>query len=104
MGGVAERVLGDLEPDYDSHVWADHDERCHGTIDSDWCRKEYPDGFAWDCCDKIGTDEGCTRGKHEAHPDKKNTGKSVRVSDEEEEDSEDYEDHYDEEEEEEEGH
>ncbi len=56
---------GELEPDYDSDFWADHDENCHGTIDSDFCRKKYPQGFLWSCCDEPGDDEGgCTTGRH----------------------------------------
>lgn len=56
---------GEMEVDDDSYVWADHDERCHGTIDSDFCRKEYPAGFTWTCCDQTGDVEGCTMGRHE---------------------------------------
>ncbi|KAK4209183.1 hypothetical protein QBC37DRAFT_430711 [Rhypophila decipiens] len=61
---------GELEPDDDSDFWADHDERCHGTIDSDFCRKEYPQGFIWTCCDKLGDEEGCKLGRHEANPER----------------------------------
>ncbi len=58
-------LTGDLEPDYDSDFWADHDEQCHGIIDSEFCRSEYPEGFVWDCCNKPGDDdEGCTQGRH----------------------------------------
>ena len=28
--------------------------------------KENPDGFVWDCCEKRGTNAGCTRGPHRA--------------------------------------
>ena len=41
---------GELEPDYDEDCWADHDEECHGDIDSNELRREYPDGYIWDCC------------------------------------------------------
>jgi len=61
---------GTMEPDYDSDFWADHDEDCHGTIDSDFCRKEYPEGFIWDCCNKIGSEEGCRMSRHESDPNK----------------------------------
>ena len=61
---------GDLEPDYDSDFWADHDERCHGIIDSDFCRKEYPDGFLWTCCDEIGTHPGCKFSRHQSEPER----------------------------------
>ncbi|EJT82512.1 hypothetical protein GGTG_02485 [Gaeumannomyces tritici R3-111a-1] len=56
---------GDADPDYDGDFWADHDEQCHGTIDSEWARKEFPEGFIWNCCEKIGADaEGCHTGAH----------------------------------------
>lgn len=59
-----------MEPDYESDFWADHDENCHGTIDSDFCRKQYPDGFVWDCCDKVGTEPGCRFSRHQSDPAK----------------------------------
>jgi hypothetical protein len=55
---------GELEVDEEGDFWADHDERCHGTIDSAWARKEYPEGFMWDCCDRLGNEEGCESGPH----------------------------------------
>lgn len=87
-------------PDYDSHVWADHDERCHGTINSEWCRKEYPDGYMWECCEGTGPHAvGCVKGKHEADPKRSKKGSGDYPDDQEEEDededesdSEDYED------------
>lgn len=47
-------VLGDLEPYYDSDFWADHDEDCHGPIDTQENRRDHPEGFQWDCCDTSG--------------------------------------------------
>lgn len=35
---------GEMEPDYEGDSWADHDEDCHGTINSNALRREYPDG------------------------------------------------------------
>ncbi|KAI1122576.1 hypothetical protein F5Y10DRAFT_71377 [Nemania abortiva] len=55
---------GELEPDYDGDFWADHDEDCHGVIDCDERREEFPEGFRWSCCQKLGHRGGCTRGKH----------------------------------------
>ncbi|KAF5534940.1 hypothetical protein FPHYL_13321 [Fusarium phyllophilum] len=78
---------GELEVDYDADVWADHDENCHGTIDTDSMREENPDGFVWTCCDKPGDKAGCTFGRHEADPNK-----SRRETGEEPIDSDDYED------------
>lgn len=86
---------GELEPDYESDFWADHDEDCHGTIDSDWCRKEYPDGFIWTCCEKTGTEEGCKLGRHESDPLK---NKRKRDDDDQSEDDEDSEEESEEEE------
>ncbi|KAI3319157.1 hypothetical protein HD806DRAFT_510167 [Xylariaceae sp. AK1471] len=57
---------GELEVDHQGDVWADHDERCHGTIDTDENRIEFPEGFVWNCCDKVGYRGGCTRGRHNA--------------------------------------
>lgn len=62
--------MGELEVDYEAHVWADHDERCHGTIDSKEMREGNPEGFTWDCCNKPGDEAGCKLRKHEADPDK----------------------------------
>ena len=53
---------GFLEVDWDGDFWADHDEDCHGPIDTKTNRKDYPEGFVWNCCGKIGTfAEGCVR-------------------------------------------
>lgn len=57
-----------MSPDYHSDFWADHDENCHGIIDSDFCRKEYPEGFIWSCCGEIGTHPGCKSSQHESDP------------------------------------
>ena len=53
-----------MEPDYTGDFWADHDEACHGIIDTDEMQAEYPEGFTWMCCDKPGTAEGCNTGRH----------------------------------------
>ncbi|KAM0197493.1 hypothetical protein ACHAPI_004958 [Fusarium lateritium] len=83
---------GELEVDYDANIWADHDERCHGTIDSKDMREEHPEGFIWDCCEKPGNEIGCKLGRHEADPDKSRREAGCEPSDTEEEDSEDYDD------------
>ncbi|KAI1057560.1 hypothetical protein LB506_001054 [Fusarium annulatum] len=77
----------ELEVDYDADVWADHDENCHGTIDTDSMREENPEGFVWTCSDKPGDEAGCTFGRHEADPTK-----SRRECGKEPIDSDDYED------------
>lgn len=51
--------------DWHSDVWADHDERCHGTIDTVEMRKDMPEGFEWSCCEEAGDAEGCMITKHE---------------------------------------
>ncbi len=53
---------GDTEPDYDMFV--DHDEDCHGTIDSAEMREEFPENFKYTCCDQDGLSEGCKTGRH----------------------------------------
>lgn len=36
-------------------------------MDRDDTRKDYPDGFVWDCCDEPGDEKkGCEVGPHEA--------------------------------------
>ncbi|KAI4867798.1 hypothetical protein F4820DRAFT_445621 [Hypoxylon rubiginosum] len=57
---------GDLEVDDEDDFWADHDENCHGEIDTEGMREEFPDGFAWDCCGKKGNTTGCVQGPHMA--------------------------------------
>ncbi|KAH6990974.1 hypothetical protein BKA56DRAFT_667489 [Ilyonectria sp. MPI-CAGE-AT-0026] len=42
----------------------------HGTWDTPENQEEYPEGFMWTCCDKAGDASGCTKGNHEAHPDR----------------------------------
>lgn len=56
---------GYLEVNDDDDFWADHDEDCHGTIDTDWMRHEFPNGFLWDCCDQPGDAKGCETGPPE---------------------------------------
>ena len=51
--------IGQLEPLYDSEVWADHVERIHGRIDTEENKKEFPKGFEWDCCQRRGDEVGC---------------------------------------------
>ncbi|KAJ5217200.1 hypothetical protein N7468_010208 [Penicillium chermesinum] len=50
-------------PDYDD-FFADHDENCHGTIDCEETRKEYPEGFIYGCCDRNGEEEPCMTDWH----------------------------------------
>jgi len=57
---------GELEVDEDGDAWADHDERCHGEIDSNACRRDCPEGFRWSCCEKLGNEVGCTDGEGES--------------------------------------
>ncbi|KAH8908894.1 hypothetical protein BR93DRAFT_976991 [Coniochaeta sp. PMI_546] len=58
---------GYLAVDYESSTWDDWDEPCHGIIDSEESRNEYPEGFRWDCCDEPGDGkEGCEYARHEA--------------------------------------
>ncbi|PNP56209.1 hypothetical protein THARTR1_03734 [Trichoderma harzianum] len=60
---------GELEVYEDDDFWADHDEDCHGIIDSDEMREEFPEGFKWSCCNETGEAKGCQRGRHQADPD-----------------------------------
>lgn len=40
----------------DGDFWADHDERCHGPIDTPENVAAFPEGFIWDCCDTRAND------------------------------------------------
>ncbi|KJR87490.1 uncharacterized protein SPSK_01945 [Sporothrix schenckii 1099-18] len=54
-----------LTPDFEGDFWADHDEDCHGIIDSDFMRAEFPEGFYWECCERANGTPGCqTRDHH----------------------------------------
>jgi hypothetical protein len=87
-----DHVIGELEVDYDGDFWADHDERCHGTIDTDEMREEFPDGFTWNCCDNTGSEKGCVTGRHEAHPNRSKKASGVEPSESEDLDDDDDED------------
>jgi hypothetical protein len=85
-----------MEPDDDGDSWADHDENWHGTIDTNEMREAFPDGFAWTCCDKLGSEPGCKTGRHPSNPDKSKKGMWESESeDSEEEDDDDLEDDLD---------
>lgn len=79
IGGLTVGI-GELEPDYESDFWADHDENCHGTINTDEMREEFPDGFEWTCCEQLGSAPGCKLGRHESNPEKSKKGKYVSDS------------------------
>ena len=60
-------LQGDLELDEDDEndFWADWDEACHGEMDTDFNREEYPEGFVWSCCQGRGDAKGCMMTAHE---------------------------------------
>ena len=70
-------MIGELEVDEEGDFWADHDENCHGEIDTDDTREQCPDGFIWDCCNELGGSKGCTAGKHMADPGRSQRGGNV---------------------------
>ncbi|KAK4082343.1 uncharacterized protein Triagg1_2155 [Trichoderma aggressivum f. europaeum] len=80
---------GELEANYDDDFWADHDEDCHGTIDTDEMREEFPEGFIWNCCDKSGDELGCRWGRHQTDPSKVEEGEDAELYDDEDDDDED---------------
>lgn len=55
---------GYLEVVYELDVWPDHNEDCHGVIDSTELRCEYPENYTWSCCEKDGNRSGCMKGHH----------------------------------------
>ncbi|KAI9149029.1 hypothetical protein HJFPF1_11074 [Paramyrothecium foliicola] len=56
----------EMEVDEEGDFWADHDEDCHGEIDLDELRKEYPNGYIWSCCDQKGSQPGCRKHPHKS--------------------------------------
>lgn len=50
--------------DVDEEFFADHDERCHGPMDTEENRAQFPEGFNWDCCGGDALSEGCETGQH----------------------------------------
>ncbi|XP_014551077.1 hypothetical protein COCVIDRAFT_113839 [Bipolaris victoriae FI3] len=57
-----------LEVDYENDFRADHDEDCHGTIDTPEMREKYLEGFVWTCCNNLGAELGCKQTRH--HPNR----------------------------------
>jgi len=54
---------GDVE--VDEEQFPDHDERCHGPMDTDENRRSFPEGFYWNCCEGQGANHpGCQVGRH----------------------------------------
>ena len=54
-----------MDPDYSSDWWADFDEDAgFGSIDSDYWRKQVPQGFIYSCCKRAGDQPGCVIGRH----------------------------------------
>lgn len=39
--------IHDGEIGVDEDEWPDHDERCHGPIDTKYNRRNFPEGFKW---------------------------------------------------------
>ncbi|KAK5651495.1 hypothetical protein OQA88_11949 [Cercophora sp. LCS_1] len=103
---------GDMEADYD--LWPDHDEDCHGPVETSYNKRNYPEKFMWNCCDRYGDEPGCRMSRHQANPSKNKrlglndagsecTAPSGDEEDEEDEEDEDEEDEEDEEDDEEDG-
>ncbi|MDI1492373.1 MAG: hypothetical protein OHK93_003587 [Ramalina farinacea] len=57
-------VYHDGELEVNEDMFADHDEDCHGPMDSEQNRIDYPEGFAWSCCNEDGSNAGCLTGRH----------------------------------------
>ncbi|KAI0782515.1 hypothetical protein BC629DRAFT_1594287 [Irpex lacteus] len=73
----AERVVGEchlhngeLEVNPDAYVWTDWDEYndYYGPMNTKRNRREFPEGFAWDCCGGDANSEGCEKEIHEVKP------------------------------------
>ncbi|CAL5871770.1 uncharacterized protein PFLUO_LOCUS6023 [Penicillium psychrofluorescens] len=59
----------------DDEAFADHDENCHGIIDTDEMRQEFPENFIYQCCDRNGAEEPCENDWHR----EKETFKKLKI-------------------------
>ncbi|KAJ5094218.1 hypothetical protein N7456_010079 [Penicillium angulare] len=50
------------QPDYEEFV--DHDENCHGIIDSEEMREDFPENFYFVCCERRFNEKGCVTDWH----------------------------------------
>ncbi|KAK3642311.1 hypothetical protein LTR56_010888 [Elasticomyces elasticus] len=48
--------------DYNSDIWADHDDRCHGYPEALVNDPDYAWGMKWSCCGRSGDEEVCSGG------------------------------------------
>jgi len=60
---------GDLEVNEEEFV--DHDERCHGPMDTKANRRDFPENFTWNCCQNNGRADGCEEDRHQPGGSKK---------------------------------
>ncbi|KAM3414871.1 hypothetical protein BST61_g10014 [Cercospora zeina] len=54
---------------YDSDIWADHDDACHGPPEAHENDPDYDEGFWWECCEEDGGSIGCVVSRHEPKED-----------------------------------
>lgn len=55
-------LAGELE--VNEEEFADHDENCHGPMDTPENRRDFPEGFTWTCCEADGASLGCEVSQH----------------------------------------
>lgn len=51
-------------PQADDEMFPDHDEQCHGPMDTEENRIDYPERFIYECCDRHGDEAPCHRDWH----------------------------------------
>ena len=57
-------IYHDGELEVNEEMFADHDEDCRGPMDTKQNRRDFPEGFAWSCCNEDGSNAGCLMGQH----------------------------------------
>lgn len=66
--------------DYESEIWADHDEDCYGALED--CIESgdgtYDEGAVWSCCSKSGAAAYCVSSRHKPEPDVQRSAKLLR--------------------------
>ncbi|KAF2212727.1 hypothetical protein CERZMDRAFT_6298, partial [Cercospora zeae-maydis SCOH1-5] len=50
---------------YDSEIWTDHDDACHGPPEAHENDPCYEEGFFWGCCEEPIDSAGCVVSRHE---------------------------------------
>ena len=57
-------LTGQKTTDLDDIIWADHDSKRDGAIESLIDHPDFEDRWIWSCCSQLGSDWGCRNTRH----------------------------------------